>query len=142
MVDAGTLYIAVDKSTAAAIHSEIPGATLIPGHSSFDIYAYPCNTAAQNIPALIIAGQPLATGPLDFNAGLVNTPQEVGIERILQNQRMCQSNIYGGRFGDMFVVGSPYVITWYTVFEWGQEPTGMEIGEGAEVSFALAVHTR
>ena len=137
MIDTGTTFISVPKSDAESLHRQIPGAVKLRGQDNFDSYAYPCNTTAQNMPALVIGKQSLAIDPLDFNVGPVDASQEAGIGN---GQAMCRSFFFGGRMGNRFLVGTPFLRTWYTVFQWGEEPVGKEIGKGAGVSFAKAVH--
>lgn len=92
------------------------------------------------MPSIVIAGQSLTIDPLDFNDGPVDTSKLIGIEKTLQEQPMCQSVIYGSKLDGRFILGAPFMTSWYTVFEWGKEPTGKEIGVGTGVSFAKAVH--
>lgn len=128
MIDTGTGWIAAG-SNAVAIHGAIPGATAVPG-SQETHFIYPCNTTAEYMPALIFAGKALAIDPLDFNGGPV-MPTTDGY--------MCRSVIHGGT-GTGWVVGTPFLRSWYSVFQWGQEPVGHEIGAGAGVNFLKAVH--
>ena len=59
------------------------------------------------------------------------------------SDRMCQSAIRGSTAATAptgWVLGSPWLRSFYTVFDWGAPTTGNQVGKGASVKFASAVH--
>lgn len=51
----------------------------------------------------------------------------------------CVSSIWGSDFS-LTIIGTPFLTTWYTVFHWGELTEGTEVGKGASVQFARALH--
>ena len=56
--------------------------------------------------------------------------------------QMCMTSFVGDGLskGLGWVLGVPFLTSWYTVFQWGEATTGNEVGKGTAVSFAKAVH--
>ncbi|KAF6219099.1 hypothetical protein HO133_004924 [Letharia lupina] len=125
LVDTGTPYINALHNAAVAIHSAIPGA--VPADDTGNVWKYPCNTSEIYMPTLILSGTSLSIAPEDFNMGSA------------AGDGMCESAIrsplaYG------WVLGSPWLMSFYTVFHWGLSAKEWEVGNGTSVNFAPAVH--
>ena len=138
----GQFRISGSKDTVELLFKNLPGAVLMPGESNYystgvDTYAYPCNTPPDKLPGFIIGKQALVLATRDMN----NTAVDGKTATMLKaTEPLCISNIFGSEAVDRWwSFGSPFMRSWYTVFQWGGPATGEEIGEGTALSFAKAV---
>ena len=138
IVDTGNAGVTCNVTCAKAINSKIPGAVLLPGATDQKCrHAYPCNTTANFIPAIKIAGQSLAIASVDYNAGLVNEKTLSEMSGVQPGVEYCQSLIEGS--GSGWAIGLPFMHNWYTIFHWGAETKGAEVGAGTAIMFAKAI---
>ena len=125
IVDTGNPFVFAPHNAAVAIHSAIPGAVL--ADDTGNVWKFPCNTSEIYMPTLILSGTSLSIAPEDFNMGST------------LGDGMCESAIRSSpTLG--WVLGSPWLMSYYTVFDWGAPTKGNEVGKGTSVKFALAVH--
>jgi len=136
IVDTGNPGISCHLRCAEAINTRIPLARLLPSSNNESAaYAYPCNTSAEYIPVINIAGQSLAIDPLDFNAGPVDSATISQMDGLPNGIVFCTSQIIGSSDRHWFI-GLPFMHSWYTIFHWGAKTIGSEVGVGTAVIFA------
>lgn len=90
------------------------------------------------MPAVSIGGLAHPIDAEDFKYRNVTDKETLKAIGDVGGRPMCVSAIRG--FGNSWVIGTPFLQSYYTVFHWGEIYTGNEVGKGAAVRFARAVH--
>lgn len=97
------------------------------------MFAYPCNTAAKNIPSITFAGKSFAINPLDFSFGQLTsdfleqissaaTSETLSVLQALQKlswQQYCVAAIAGADINpqdNLYVVGDTFLKSWYSIY--------------------------
>jgi cathepsin D len=147
-IDTGTTIVLAPTAAAAAIFALIPGAIPMPllsGSTSLLLYAYPCNTAAKNIPKIQFAGTQFAINPLDFNFGSLSSSSSLmsilGASQLFDPDTAakigyCVAGIAAEDISpseNLYVVGDVFLKNWYSIYSYAGS---------ASVSFAKAVHNQ
>lgn len=129
-IDTGTTIILAPTLAAVAIHALIPGAFPFPlaSGSTVTLFAYPCNTAAQYIPAIQFAGKLFAINPRDFNFGVLTASFAtlIGSKTLASNlqanqAKYCLSAIAGADIDptqNLYVVGDTFLKSWYSIYSY------------------------
>ena len=138
----GQFRISGSKDTVELLFKNLPGAVLTAEESNYystgvNTYAYPRNTPPDKLPGFIIGKQALVLATRDMN---YTTMDGETTTRFKATEPLCISNNFGGEaVGGRQSFGTPFMRSWYTVFQWGAPATWEEIGEGTALSFAKAV---
>ena len=146
-IDTGTTLIVAPTAAALAVYLGIPGAFPVPlvsGSPTQTLFAYPCNTAANYIPALQFAGKSFAIAPGDFNFGRLTSgfATQIGnsnlVDAILKNRLgpLCLGAIVGADLNptqNLYVFGDTFLKNWYSIFNY------INAGGQPSVSFAKSV---
>jgi len=154
-IDTGTSFIVVPVSALTSIFALIPGAVQIPiasnSSNNLIMYAYPCDTDASHIPTMHLGsgnGAAFSIDPQDFNLGFVDgtfaqslASKEGTTQSVIQGEGLCLASLLGVQDNvnpDLYVLGTPFLKSWYSVFHYGQKSQGT--WEGAYVGFARSVN--
>ncbi|KAL6716122.1 hypothetical protein ACLMJK_005688 [Lecanora helva] len=165
-IDTGTSFIVVPQSALAPIFNLIPGAKAIPlptttgtgtgggGGNGLIMYAYPCSTPQNSMPTFHLRGTatsaPFALDPQDFSLGTVDgsfaqslaESEGVSVQEV-EEQGLCLASVLGVRDNvnpDLFVLGAPFLKSWYGVFGYGEVGVGGEGRGRPYVGFAKSVN--
>ena len=144
-IDTGTTVVLAPTAAAYGIFAFIPGAFPIPlaSDSAQTIFAYPCDIAAEWIPAIQFAGTSFVIDPNDFNFGVLTQDfaDFVGNETLSDLvlnfvEPMCVAAIIGADIEpteNLYVVWDAFLKNWYSIFNYANA------GGQPSVSFAKAV---
>lgn len=146
-IDTGTTLILAPTAAAVEIYRNIPGAFPVPldsGSGTQNLFAYPCNTKASDIPALQFAGKSFPIAPSDFNYGQLTN----GFAKLIGNSKLlnyilnllfppvCLGAIVAADLDpsqNLYVVGDAFLKNWYSIYNY------VDAGGNPSVSFAKSV---
>ncbi|KAK3178446.1 hypothetical protein OEA41_000581 [Lepraria neglecta] len=138
----GQFRISGPKDTVELLFKNLPGAVLMAEESNYhstgmNTYAYPRNTPPDKLPGFITGKQALMLATRDMNYNAVDRETATMFKATVL---LCISNNFGGEaVGGRWSFSTPFMRSWYTVFQWGGPATGEEVEEGTALSFAKAV---
>lgn len=163
-IDTGTSFIILPTKHLAPIFALIPGAVAIPLASSAQdssagliMWAYPCNTSRTYMPAFHLGNDTsggngtFALDVEDFNLGIVDgtfaasLAQQEGVSQLeVEARGLCLSSVLGVKDNvnpDLFVLGIPFIKTWYSVFHFGDAARGWApyVGLGRSLNCVVGV---
>ncbi|KAK4699791.1 hypothetical protein P7C70_g6467, partial [Phenoliferia sp. Uapishka_3] len=113
MIDTGSEYIILPRSTAKQVWANFPGATFLTtetvgGHTG-DVYQYPC--ASTNIISITFQGS-MRSFTID--------PRDLSFGPVLPGSEMCAGALVGGDFpagSPGANVGAPFLKSWYSIYQ-------------------------
>lgn len=147
-IDTGTTLIIAPTAAALQIYGAIPGAFPVPlvsGSPTQTLFAYPCNTQSDFIPAIQFAGKSFAIASGDFNLGrlTIDFSNLIGNSKLLNYllnallPPVCLGAIVGADLDptqNLYVVGDTFLKNWYSIYNYVNAPGGKP-----SVSFAKSV---